>query len=389
MMTNTRRLVPGLLPVAIAALLGVCVAGPVLQKTGPSPGKPDYSALALGGDDHRHDSFSVTMQAVSRLYGRDADYETIYALSSNGFAPAVHPAEGDKAFAMLHGRGRCIDLVGAYLGLRIRRIDFPEAPPLPKPDAQGRTWGTPAYNKWLADRNRVCARTIRQALDSGATVVMDEGWMDMYCLWGVIREAHPDGIIVGTTQHGPRDNPLDHVGVCWAITPASSSLGQEDADRQMLRRAVGRIRGDREPFLPGGEVFGLAAMDLWIRQAKKPQFQEDDPAASVWNAGRCALYSYEGANRVSSYLRRRMKTFPEAARPHLKSAAERYDRIALLLAPFALSEEGYGSIMGDAAKMSAHASDCLEPVKTELAAIASDLEKALAVIDREGGKQDG
>ena len=35
--------------------------------------KPDYSALTLGGDEHRHDSFSVTMQAVSRMYGRDAD----------------------------------------------------------------------------------------------------------------------------------------------------------------------------------------------------------------------------------------------------------------------------------------------------------------------------
>jgi hypothetical protein len=205
----------------------------------------------------------------------------------------------------------------------------------------------------------------------------------LYCLWGVIREVQPDGAIVGTTQFGPRDNPLDHVRACWAIRPGSPSLTQEEADRRMLRRAVGRIRGDREPFLPGSEIFGLAAMDWWIRQAQKPQFQEDDPAASVWNASRAALYSYEGANRVSSYLRRRMKTFPEAARRHLASAAKRYDRIAQILAPFALSEEAYAAIMGDAAKLKVHAKEHLTLVKAELAVAADDFGRALAMIDRE------
>lgn len=347
--------------------------------------KPDYSALTLGGDEHRHDSFSVTMQAVSRMYGRDADYETIYALSSNGFAPAVHPAEGDKAFAMMHGRGRCLDLVAGYLGLDIRKIEFPEAPPLPKPDPRGRTWGTPAYGKWLTERNKVCAKTIREALESGAVVVTDGGWVHLYCLWGVVREAHPDGRIVGTSQFRPLDT-MDHVRSYWAITPASSSLSQEEADRRMLRRAVARIRGDREPFLPGSEIFGLAAMDLWIRQVEKPQFQEDDPAASVWNASRSALYSYEGANRVSSYLRRRMRTFPPKPRHLLETVAKRYDHIAQLLAPFALSEEAYASIMGDVAKLRAHAKRDLEPVKAELAAAADDIEQALAIIDGESAE---
>jgi hypothetical protein len=82
---------------------------------------------------------------------------------------------------------------------------------LPPPDPQGRTWDTPAYSKWLADRNKVCAEIIRQALDSGAVVVTDGGWTHLYCLWGVIRDMQPDGTIVGTTHFGPRDNPLDHV----------------------------------------------------------------------------------------------------------------------------------------------------------------------------------
>jgi hypothetical protein len=147
------------------------------------------------------------------------------------------------------------------------------------------------------------------------------------------------------------------------------------------------VGGDQEPFLPGSEMFGLAAMDWWIRQAQKPQFQEDDAAASVWNASRAALYAYEGANRVSSCLRRRMKTFPEAARPHLASAAKHYDRIAQILAPFALSKEAYASIMGGVAKLKAHAKEHLVPVKAELAAVADDLERALAITDREGSEE--
>jgi hypothetical protein len=167
------------------------------------------------------------------------------------------------------------------------------------------------------------------------------------------------------------------------VTPAERSLSQEKAVREMLRRAVGRIRGDRAPYLPGSELFGLAAMDWWIAEAQKPQFQEDDADASVWNAGRCALYMYEGANRVSSYLRRRMKAFPEPARPHLEEAALRYDHIAELLAPFALSPTGasYAAIMGDVEKLKAHTQNVLEPVKADLVEVAQELDLALAAME--------
>ncbi|MEI7836763.1 MAG: hypothetical protein WCK05_10185, partial [Planctomycetota bacterium] len=86
---------------ALAALLGPLRGGPVDRNTSPAsmekpmtpaaaretPGKatPDYSKLALKGDEHAKDSFSLTVQAVARVYGIDVDYETVYALSGSGF----------------------------------------------------------------------------------------------------------------------------------------------------------------------------------------------------------------------------------------------------------------------------------------------------------------
>ena len=178
-------------------------------------------------------------------------------------------------------------------------------------------------------------------------------------------------------------NELDHVRSCWTVSPVDSLLSQEQADVTMLRRAVDRIRGDKAPFLPGEEIYGLAAMDWWIKEIRKPQFQQDDSAASVWNASRCAVYSYAGANRVASYLRRRMRSFPPDAHNHLKAVCEHYDRIALALAPFALTEDGYSAIMGDVEKLNAHARQVLQPVKEGLSAATSDLENTLADIARQ------
>ncbi|MHC4202200.1 MAG: hypothetical protein ACYSU0_19590, partial [Planctomycetota bacterium] len=115
---------------------------------------------------------------------------------------------------------------------------------------------------------------------------------------------------------------------------------------------------------------------------RKPAFQDDDPASSAGNARVNADVSSHGALAVSAYLRRRLETFPEAARPHLESAARRYDRIAGLLGPFAVWEEGkgYRALMGrtgDVEKQKAHAESVLVPVKRELAAAADEIEKAL------------
>ena len=112
----------GLLP---AVLVAIGIAPSVLGEEATSvKEQPDYSKLYLKGDDHAKDSFSLTMQAVARLYGIDVDYETIYALSGNGFAPGIHPPEPCRQLQRMHDRGQCLDLVAARLGLVVRPLEF-------------------------------------------------------------------------------------------------------------------------------------------------------------------------------------------------------------------------------------------------------------------------
>ena len=275
---------------------------------------PDWSKLYLKGDDHAQDSFSLTMQGVARLYGIDIDYETVYALSCNGFAPAIHPPEQCRQLQRMRGRGQCIDIVAGRLGFELRPMDLSTDP---KP--------------WVA---------ISEALANGEVVVAGRGWQSApYTWWGIIVEAPEDGpfgAIRGAAQNGKRDNGLDHVGKCWAITLREPTMTPEQADLAMLGRAVARIRGDKAPFLFGEDevMYGLAAMDRWIADMKSPAFQPDDPGSSAGNATCCALYTCEGARAVSSYLRRRLVAFPEAARPDIGAAADEYETIWRLLAPY-------------------------------------------------------
>lgn len=58
------------------------------------PPIPDnlLQTLTLDGSGH-DDTFSRAVTAAARLLGRDADYETVLALSTNAFAPVIQPGE--------------------------------------------------------------------------------------------------------------------------------------------------------------------------------------------------------------------------------------------------------------------------------------------------------
>ena len=334
---------------------------PVPAAAQETPGKaaPDYSKLALKGDENAKDSFSLTVQAVARVYGIDVDYETVYALSGSGFAPGIHPPEDCRQLQRMHDRGQGLDIVAARLGLVLRPLEF-------------------------ADKSKPWTE-IREALARGDVVLTDRGWRDaLYTFWGVILDAPANGPvndIRGATLTGRTDHRLDHVGRCWAVTLGKPTMTPEQADIAMLQRAVARIRGDKAPFLPGNVVYGLKAMDLWIADMKKPSFQPGDPASSLGNAACCALYTSEGARDVCSYLRRRLATFPEGSRPHIAAAADQYDLIWRTLKPFAVPTGGYAGVIGDQARQKDHADKVLLPCKEALAKAADHLEKALTALN--------
>jgi hypothetical protein len=340
------------------------------------------------GDAFVKDSFSLTMLAVARHYGKQADYATIYALSTNAFAPDICPVESCRATWCMLGQGTCIDLVAKRFGLTARLVQLPEERPTPAPDERGRTWGTPAYNRWLTERMRDCSAAIRRDLVPAAVVVTDGGWQREWHQWGIVTEAHPDGRIVGMTPDIVSPNSMDHDEHYWVITPGADVMTPEAADVEMLRRAIHRIRGDKEPFLATRKrVFGLQAMDLWTAQMEKPAFQEDDPTSSAANARLNALHSYEGATVVASYLRGRIAAFPEPARLHLQRVVQCYERIAGLLEPYSVWEQGKGyradegmptPLIGTPNRQKEHADTVLRPVRDALVVAADEMEKALA-----------
>ncbi|MBM4038771.1 MAG: hypothetical protein FJ290_09670 [Planctomycetes bacterium] len=360
----------------------------------PSGPKPDCSKLTFREVSAGKDSFSLTLVAAARLLGRDADYETVFALSTNAFAPDLRPDEECRSSWMMRGRGQCLDLVAARLGLAVR--------PLGGFAARGSGHRVP-----VAEGLKRAAAAVRPALDRGEVVITDSGWLKgMFCSWGVILEATDDGTMRGATPEVPSGNSLDHACSFWALSPAKPTLGEHEADLEVLRRARARIGGDKEPFLPdslacglpavgapavpGAVVWGLKAMDGWIAQMERPHFQEDDPGSSAGNARLCALFALEGAKAAASYLRKRSPAFPPPARPNLESAARHYERIAALLEPFALWEKGKGyragegsseALTGNPAKQKEHADKVLRRVKAELADAARALGDGLNAAD--------
>lgn len=374
-------------------LTGVSILCLALLVTGCTPVqkekqtmKPDLSALFIEGAHHRHDSFTATLQAIARLFGQDSDYEQVYSLSTNGFAPVVHPPEGCKSTWMMHGRGQCLGLVADFLGLEATEIRFGKARPELAADESRPFWKTPEGKAWNADEAEFLRSEIKSAIESGAVVLTDGGWQHHYYLWGIIREVAADGRVVGTALDGPKDNELDHFRRVWKVTTKRPGLSPAAADKEMLRNAVLRIRGQSERFQADSEqecIWGLLAMDRWIEQMKKPAFQEDDPAASAWNARCCAAYSYDGANHVSSYLRRRLKAFPENIRVNIAATADCYDRIAQLLAPFAPDERAYEELFKDHKSQVKHADRVLTEVKSELEKAAKEIETALGKLSQQ------
>ena len=334
--------------------------------------EPADAALMPKADRFRQDTFSLTVQAAARKLGKDVDYETVYVLSTNPFAPDVRPDEPCGDSWRMQGRGRCLDLVCAALGLQVRPVTkawHAPVPPMPEDKAK--------RAKWMKQYHLLpWSGSIIGAHNRQEVVVTDHEWDPhhhgaWWCDWGLITEVRP-GAIVGATANGRNDNPLTHLTRAWALSLAKPALDPYQADLAVLRRAVARIRGNRAPFQPDGRVvFGLDAMDAWIARM----------GTKFWSRS-TALATREGALVLVAHLRKCATRFPEAARPHLEAAANSYDRIATLLSP-ALDQGLYRKwhLANDIAKQKEHAQKVLKPVRGEFAKAADAMEKALTGAD--------
>ncbi len=354
-------------------------------------GGMDYSKLKLEGNGHTQDSFSLAVQAAARLLGKRPDYEMIYCLSSNAFAPAID--KGEDCTAWWHVQGwmgdRATETVAGRLGLRTERLALP-------PDEL-----SPGNSKEVFERKALAARkraatVLRKAMEAGKVVITSGGWRTRdgggfvpWCWWGIITRADDDGNIAGSClravpgQRRGVTRPMDYVGDRWAISSGKPTLTAHEADVTMLRQAVARIRGTGACKEDKRAAYGLAAMDVWIAKMKQVPFcapcskvRPDGPVGCALNNGQTTS---AGAKVAASHLRKRKGAFKAEPRRHMQAAAGHYDRIVELLTPALTGKGGprYRQFIGDAHKQKAHAK-VLQQVKAELAAAADEMEKALA-----------
>ena len=351
---------------------------------------PDYSKLVLNGDHCQQDAFSLTVQAAARLLGTEADYETIYALSTNAFAPDIRADEPCRCSWCVQGRERALDLVADYLGLSIRTLpwlDHTKIPP--SPDTE------PGQQEWFAEHYRKPrVPLVREAISNGEVIITDREWKPnsaFWCDWGIITSATDDGTILGATVDGNNREILFLGGYARALSPGEKGLSEQEAAIAALRLAVERIRGSGR-FAPNQEirhrpkvVFGLDALDVWIESMSRVPFTGDADPGSVSSKKHASCTAYPtsgGAKTAASFLRSQAERLAAGARPHLEAAAARYDRIVELLHPALTGEGGetYEQFMGDLEKQRTHVENVLEPVKAGLAAAADRLDDALAAI---------
>jgi RNA polymerase sigma factor (sigma-70 family) len=338
---------------------------------------PRVAGLDIKGDPETQDSFSLAFAAAAGVFGKAADYETVFALSGNSFAPGIAPKEA-RAKAWWHMQGWMADLametVAGRYGLMATRM------------------GIPAGSDARDGDERLEAGDLDRQLELGSVIMVSQGWhsTDMVLPYsGLITGKYSDGswsgAVVGANSRIHVAKPVS----AWALAEGQTTLTTHDADVAALRAAVARIRGQRPYQATSQRVYGLSAMDLWIKEMSNvtgfcpcggcQSRLHDASAYKLESAYENAVFASAACEVTARYLRRIAGDFPAAARPHLESAAGRYDHIVALLGP-CMQQSGpqsYVSILGDLNKQRAHVANVLGPVKTEYGAIAQDLEMAL------------
>ena len=183
-------------------------------------------------------------------------------------------------------------------------------------------------------------------------------------------------LLLGACLNGTRDNPLSELrGGLWAMSAGSSAEPPREADLATLRQAVARIRGTGRFAEQGPGVYGLEAMDLWIRQMEEvPGFcgpcqgREKRGWSDALDNG---VAMRERALVAAAYLRRLAPSLSPAARgePGVGGEALRSHG-----GPAEAHGDGRGgrevrAVRGDLAKQKAHSQAVLRPIREELGAV--------------------
>jgi hypothetical protein len=339
--------------------------------------------LELKGNGWVQETFSLSLVAVARSFAMEASYEEVCARSGQAFAPAIDFVNSCKDLLQCQGwlGHLCLmDAAAGSLGLEIEPLGFPAFE------------GDPRDAAAQASHHEACAQVIARALAAGDAVITSGGWEYQGARFvepwwaGIIAEVRADGTVVGAHLNGGAGCEVADIspGEAFVVRPGADGVDLTAVHRRMLREAVARIRSQGDYSRGQFCVFGLDAMDEWMRIMREdegfcPVCQQRDGngwVAAVRNAeavtDRCSV--------AAAYLRRIAPDFAPSAAEHLEAAAAHYDRMMELLTPALTGRGGehYRDFVGDLVEQRAHADRVLAVVKDELAAAADDIEGALA-----------
>lgn len=386
-MTTCATVCEGLAAVLVVVLMCGIARGDAIPGDGGSA-MPNYASLSLKGDGMSQDSLSLSLVAAARLLGRDGDYLATFCRSASAFCPGLDPCEPCTSWWHVASwlSTPAIRPLARSLGLTARKLRLPEA--------------ESAEPEVLLAHRKAVAVLLRKEMLAGHVVLLEREWETQgphgFVPWswaGILTEADPEtGRLLGACLNRYLDNPVSYVSGAWALSPARTTTPALDADLEMLRLAVARAHGERPFGRTRQSVYGLKAMDLWIKQMSEvPGFcaECEQRSQKGWTDARDnALRMDAGARAVSTYLRRRAPSFPAVVRPCLEATAKHYDRIQALLRP-ALTGEGGESLeqfVGNLDKQKAHAEKVLVPLRKELAAAVESIEDALAAAEATAGQ---
>ena len=387
---SLKLLISGLL-ITGAAVIGYSIFAPKGRNAMTTPTtssshttvRPDLKGIHLSGFGMTRDSVSVAFQAAAKALGKDADYNRLYLLSGNAFAPAINTAETCRSWwhVQAHLGTQNLPAMAASVGLSAARLPVPALP------------DTPTDQQFSAAR-RSAADLVLKAMDSGAIVITEGGWDEAGAwIWsGVITDIASDGTLHGAalsaaTGDGKENVTWKYPGDLWAIRPATAVTPAAAVEHAILQTAVDRIRGTGSYSTQATSYFGQPAMDQWILSMQTirgfcPDCFKRAPVVGVQDAPDNDKRMYEAARIVATQLRADMPTLPSDCKAYLEKAAACYDRIVALLAPGATGRGGftYDSLSSLQAQRN-YVTTVLNPVKTELDWAALHIERALAIAD--------
>ncbi len=370
------------------SLVWTLCTGTVTTDGQPMANPVDLAGLQLRaqGDGMEDDSVAMAVVAAAHLLGKEADVGVVSCQLANAFAPSIDLGEDCTSHWHVCAWHAVAGLpaVRRRLGLRIEPLALLNG-----------NWADTTTGP--ATSRRDCARVLAAAMARGQIILTPGGWEvgleprgpHGFVHWGymgiVTRADTATGVLLGAHLNGFTDNPLGCPDQVWTVGPGTAPVPTHQADVEMLRLAIDRIRG-QGAFAPTPRVVnGLAAMDAWIRQMRTvPGFCapcSGRAGARIGDAANNARRTVAGCTAAAGQLRRIARAEPRAT-TLLAKAAGRYDQIAHLLSP-ALEgpvEGRYAAFAGDLLRQQQHADAVLLPIRAELAAAADELEQTLAAM---------